>query len=270
MPIQNCPLCLRTTNVISSHLHPAAIYPLLRSSEDASPIRVGDDLVMHTDRQMQDYLLCPACEDILNKGGETWTIPKLATMTKSFPLYDILIQRPAVGHDETWTMYFTAENPEIDVERLTHFAMGIFWKASVHSWKGGEKSPMIQLGPYSDEIRLWLRGESSFPKNICLDVMLSRPERALIAITGPLESTRKGWRTFFLYVPGIVFNLQVGKTIEPEMRATCFHEDPTHPILVADAITDMVWQRLGKQFHESRKTKGYLAAKAARSLKRGA
>jgi hypothetical protein len=264
-------MCLETTNVVRSHLYPSSLYSLLRSSEgDESPIRVGDDLVMHTDRQMQDYLLCPRCEDILNKGGETWTIPKLATMKKSFPLYDILTKVPAAGHDETWTMYFAAENAEIDVEKLTHFAMGVFWKASVHSWKGAKGSPMIQLGPYSDEIRRWLRGEGSFPKNVCLDVMLSKPERALIALTGPVEATQKRWRTFFLYVPGIVFDLEVGKSIEPEMRATCFHEDPTHPILIAEAITEMVWRRLGKQFHESRKTRSYLAAKTARALKRGA
>ena len=129
-------MCLETTDVVCSHLHPSSLYSSLRSSEgDESPIRVGDDVVMHTDRQMQDYLLCPRCEDILNKGGETWTIPKLATMRKSFPLYDILTKGPEAGHDETWTMYFAAENADIDVEKLTHFAMGVFWKASVHSWK---------------------------------------------------------------------------------------------------------------------------------------
>jgi hypothetical protein len=147
-------MCLETTNVVSSHLHPSSLYQLFRSSEDASPIRVGDDVVMHTDRQMQDYLLCPRCEDILNKGGETWTIPKLATVEHNFPLYDILTKCPPAGQDKTWALHFTAENPEIDVEKLTHFALGIFWKASVHPWKGTEKSPMIQPWP--------LLGQNSF------------------------------------------------------------------------------------------------------------
>lgn len=230
---------------------------------------MGNDVVMHTDRQLQDYLLCPRCEDILNKGGETWTIPKLATVRHNFPLYDSLTKCPPAGGDKGGALYSTANNPEIDVERLTHFAMGIFWKASVHPWKDREKSPMIQLGPYSDGIRLWLRGELAFPKNVCLGVMLSRPERSLIALSGPVETYQKGWRAFLLYVPGAAFTLYVGKLIDPLMRETCFHEGPLHLIVVSDEVTDLVWQKLGAQYHESRKTKRYLAAKAARSLKRG-
>jgi len=233
-------------------------------------MRVGDKVVSQTDRQTQAPLLCLPCEDILNKRGEGWTIPKLATIEHTFPLYDMVLKRPAAGHDETWSMYFVAENPEIDVEKLTHFALGIFWKGSVHSWKGGDRDPMIQLGPYSDAIRLWLRGEGSFPKHVCLNVILSRPERALIGIVGPVENVQRDWRTFFIHVPGIAFTIHVGKRLDSDMRATCFHENPDHPIIISDGITDRVWQRLGQQFHESRKTRGYLAAKAERSLKRGA
>jgi hypothetical protein len=77
---------------------------------------------------------------------EMWVNPKLATIQKSFPLYDIVMRGPAAHADEKGGLYFAELNPEIDVEKLTHFAMGIFWKASVHSWKGKERSPLIELG----------------------------------------------------------------------------------------------------------------------------
>src|SRR6266851_9837748 len=267
MPIQKCPMCLETKNVVSSHLHPAALYGYCRNADDESPMRVGDGVVIQTDRQLQDYLLCLECEDILNKGGETWVNPKLATIQKSFPLYDIVMKGPAAHADEKGGLYFAALNPEIDVEKLTHFAMGIFWKASVHSWKGNEKSPLIQLGLYRENIRTWLRGESAFPKYVCLTVMVARPENALIVLTGPTERPPGRWHSFSLSVPGVMFTLEVGKQIDLEMRMTCFHENPMHPIFISDDVMGVAWNKLGEHYRESRKTKGYLAAKAKRSLK---
>lgn len=60
--------------------------------------------------------------------------------------------------------------------------MGIFWKASIHSWRGRTQTPMIDLGAYSDAIRLWLRGECTFPKHVSLWVTLSRPQRAQTSV----------------------------------------------------------------------------------------
>jgi hypothetical protein len=267
MPIQKCPMCLETKNVVSSHLYPAALYAYCRAADDSGPVRVGDGFIMHTDRQMQHPLLCVECEQILNKGGEMWVNPKLATVKQGFPLYDILMKGSAAFQDEAGGIYFAAENPHIDIDKLAHFSMGIFWKAAVHSWKAKERKPMIALGPYADTIRIWLRAESPFPKNVALSVMLARPNRAVVAFTGPVERRTKGWRTFWLYVPGVSFTLSVGRLIESEMRETCVHESATHPIFVSDDVMGVVWKRLREQYQESRRTKGYLEAKARRSLK---
>ncbi|PYT55261.1 MAG: hypothetical protein DMG43_03790 [Acidobacteria bacterium] len=249
-------MCLETKSVVSSHLYPAALYAYCRSAEDESPMRVGDDVVMLSDRQLQDYLLCAECEDILNKRGEMWVNPKLATVKDGFPLYEILIKGPAAHEDEDGGLYFASLNPELEVEKLTHFAMGIFWKAAVHSWKGKKRSPMIELGPYGDAIRLWLRGEGTFPKNVCLTVMLSRADRTLVVLGGPAPQSTKRWQSYFLHVPGVVFTLHVGKLIDLEMRVSCFHENPTHPIFVSDQVMGALWKRMGDQYRESRKTKG--------------
>jgi hypothetical protein len=69
MPIQMCPLCLETKNVVSNHLIPANAYEYLRS-RGGHPISLTTEVVMATDRQLQAYLLCLECEDRLNKGGE--------------------------------------------------------------------------------------------------------------------------------------------------------------------------------------------------------
>lgn len=114
-------------------------------------MRVANDAVMLTDHQVQDYLLCLDCEDILNKGGETWVNPKLATIKASFPLYDLLMKVAPAFQDEKGGVYWAAQNPDIDVEKLTHFAMGIFWKGAVHAWRIGREKIRIDLGPYAKE-----------------------------------------------------------------------------------------------------------------------
>jgi hypothetical protein len=64
-----------------------------------------------------------------------------------------------------------------------------------------------------------------------------------------------------------MFTLNVGRQIELEMRMTCFHENPMHPVFVSDDVMEVVWNKLGEHYRESRKTKSYLAARAKRSVK---
>jgi hypothetical protein len=56
MPVQKCPLCLQVKNVVSSHLWPAAVYDYCRSVDGESPVRVGDGVVLQTDRRQVNYL----------------------------------------------------------------------------------------------------------------------------------------------------------------------------------------------------------------------
>jgi hypothetical protein len=142
--------------------------------------------------------------------------------------------------------------------------MGIFWKAAVHSWSGRKREPLIELGPYSHTIRTWLRGEADFPRGICLTITVSRPESALITLNAPVESKFRPWRTFLLHVPGVLFSLSVGKRIEMEMKMTCLHQNPAHPIFVSDQIIEKFKGHLGKHYRESRKTARYLNARAKR------
>ena len=135
MPIGKCKMCLHEKMLVRSHLMPAALYDYCRKGEHR-PIKVGMGFVVPTDRQTQDYLLCEDCEDVLNSGGERWILDKLATWERTFPLYDVLTKVPPLFDEDGMVVYLAGQNPEIAVEKLTHFALGLFWKASVHSWMG--------------------------------------------------------------------------------------------------------------------------------------
>jgi len=66
--------------------------------------------------------------------------------------------------------YAAVRNPEIKPDKLIHFALGMFWKASVHSWKGGVREPLIDVGPYRETVRKFVRGEIPFPERMALTI----------------------------------------------------------------------------------------------------
>jgi len=270
MPIGICPGCRLEKTLVRSHLIPQAIYAYFRGIDGSSPVRVGDDVVMHTDRQIQDYLLCESCEDMINKGGENWVNPKLATIEKTFPLYDLVMGSYPAYEDQHGGIYYTFTNPNLDVERLTHFALGVFWKAAVHSWSGSKKEPMINLGEYVDVIRTWLRSESDFPDDVTLAVTVAKPETALVVLQQPVKIPGVRWRRYHFYVPGVMFSLNVGREVEGQMREICFHQVVEHPIFVSDDVMAVFNARLGKDYIESRKTASYLRQKARRQKDRAA
>ncbi len=182
--IQQCPMCLEVKPVVKSHLMPAALYNYCRS-ETGSPTLVIDGVAMVTDRHLQAYLLCNDCEDVLNKGGESWALDKFARIERTFPFYELLKKGPAAFEDDRGALFYTSLNPHIPVGKLTHFAMGIFWKAAVHSWSGSTKEPMIALGPYAESIRVWLLGESAFPRHVYLSVNAAPSAKAQIVFHQP-------------------------------------------------------------------------------------
>jgi hypothetical protein len=256
-----CKLCLQEKQLVSSHLMPRALYQYCYKDEHR-PIKYGDGFLLPTDRQTQDYLLCENCEDILNKGGESWIADKLATWERRFPLYDTLTKFPPDFNEDGMVVYFAVKNPEIKIDQLAHFALGLFWKASVHPWKAGRIEPRIELGPYSEEIRKWLRGEGAFPKNVYLIAVVERPARAQIALNDPYESGNDGWRSFFTHVPGLLFMLAVGKTVDEGTRVLCMQNSPGNPINLSEGLTDKYEQLMAETVQQARKTNAYLKAKA--------
>ena len=267
MPIGKCRMCLHEKTLVRSHLMPAALYDYCRKGEHR-PIKVGGGVVIPTDRQTQDYLLCGDCEEVLNTGGERWILGKLATWERSFPLFDILKKTPPLLDEDGMIVYLAAQNPQIEVEKIVHFALGLFWKASVHSWRGDTSDPQIDLGPYSVEIREWLRGERPFPKYVFPIVVIEKPQRAQITMSVPYEGVRQGWRTHFVHVPGILFMVACGKSVDDSVRALSI-TNAGNPINVSDAITADLEKLMAGIVRKSRKTQAYLRAKTKADTERG-
>lgn len=182
-----CRLCLKNKQLVSSHLIPQAMYDYCRA-RDSEAVIMTSKIVMQTSRQVQYPLLCHECEDVLNKGGENWLLPLLATLDKMFPLLDIIEERNPDRVDGDLRIYAASRNPSIAIDKLIHFAMGVFWKASIHSWEGGSKTPRIELGPYRERVRTFLRRETAFPQNMGLVLGVSPRETALVSFSLPYRN----------------------------------------------------------------------------------
>ena len=261
-----CKMCLRSKDLVVSHLIPSALYEYLRMP-DFKPVRVGNGVVMTSDRQAQHPLLCFECEDVLNQGGELWMNSKLCTMERKFPLYSLLVQLPNILADEDAALYYVPDSSIINFEKITHFGMGVFWKAAVHSWKGNEIDPLIDLGPYAHPIRQWLLGETNFPKDVQLWVSVSRPEHAQITLNSPIRACRRDWTTYLWHALGLMYQMNVGAGMDLPTRTSCFYRNPDHPIMVSTELTKDWEARLASHYNESRKTRSFLEATEKRFAK---
>lgn len=259
MPIQQCPMCKESKEVVSSHLMPAALYDYCRPP-GGNPVSFSTELVIESSRQMQHPLLCRDCEDILNKGGEGWILPLFAQRDGPFPFHALLTKLPPAVVDGDAQLYAAARNPEIDTAKLMHFAMGIFWKAAVHSWRDGETGPLIDLATYVEPVRRYLRSEDQFPAEMLLIIGVLPTPVKHIAFTVPYQGSSLEWRNFLFYVLGIEFTLLVGNALPQEQFVASFTGNPERPILlvnfepmVQDIAVDVM-----KRAHKAKNVEKYL------------
>jgi len=249
-------MCGQSKFLANSHFMPAFLYPYCRTG-DLRPVKFFDGTLLPTDRQTQAPLLCEDCEHVLSDGGEAWIANKLATWERTFPLSDLLTSCRQDIQEEGLTVYFTNKNPEVRADKLLHFGMGMFWKAGVHSWRRNSTEPWIELGPYADMIRAWLRGEATFPDHVYLTANVFRPERAQIALIDPYEAKRKTWRSFFFHVPGLLFMLCIGKTVDPSLKWLSIH-NPEKPICISDDLAEHFINQTAIEVRSSRLTEAYM------------
>jgi hypothetical protein len=251
-----CKLCMERKPLVSSHLIPGAVYDLC-SNDRGEHIFINSKVAMYSSREVQDYLLCYECDNSLNKNGETWMLPKLAKTDGTFPLLDIVEKVPAnaVLADGA-AAYIATENPGLSLAAIVHFALGIFWKASIHSWKEKKTEPMIDLGLYGSRIAQFLKGKANFPEHMALLMSLARRDKA--NVNGGSQPARGRCKTAHNYsfcVPGVQFSLYVGKQISNEAKALCIQSSALHPILVDDISGHLlkILSRMGKTAHISKR-----------------
>jgi hypothetical protein len=89
---------------------------------------------------------------------------------------------------------------------------------------------------------------------------MEKPQRAQITMNDPYEGVRQGWRTHFVHVPGVLFMMALGKTVDDSVRALSI-TNAGNPINLSDALTEKVEMVMVETLRNSHQTQGFLRAK---------
>ena len=254
MGIGRCKLCQKEKELQKSHLIPRAAYGICRATEatNPNPLMVTHRFTMQTSRQTQWPLLCFDCEQLLREKGEDWVLPRLARYKGQFLLGEELEASTPLFNEPDVIAYTLEASATIRVSDLTHFAMGIFWKAAVHGWMRKAKGPWIRLGEHTEGVRKYLVGESEFPKEMALSLSVLPTAAAISSFHLPYETMpAPGYTTFHLYIGGLNYTLWVGPEIPHEAKLICLSAKP-NAVLVFDCAKEIL-KRFQEAYAEARK-----------------
>jgi hypothetical protein len=253
--IGECLLCHQPNQELQdSHFLPAGVYRVLRNegTEDGNPnpVLFSEEGAVQTSRQITDFVFCRDCEQRLNRNGEDYFL-KYCWRRNGFRLHAVLsAATPSVVAGRI-KVYAADELSEVDIQKLTYFGASMFWRDSVHQWKTKNHSTeQINLGPYEEQFRTYLMGETGFPENCMLWV--SVPETltplAPLSLTPYGGARLDGLRLYKLIVLGVGFMLYVGRAMTPEHRELCSVRGKGHPIYQTDLQEQGALNDLYKMF----------------------
>ena len=96
---------------------------------------------------------------------------------------------------------------------------------------------------------------------MALAAVLSPPDVAYIGFNNPEELMKDTYRNFMFTVPGIWFNLSVGKLVTSEALSLCIRlSHPWRPIMISKKIAAKGQERAFKVFNQARKTESFKRA----------
>jgi hypothetical protein len=246
-----CKLCQNEEDLLDCHLISAAVSKLLRARQNTNPnpLVVTADWIGQTSEQVSAYEFCRKCEDIFNERGEKWILPQLASLD-GFPLYDMLLKAKPFFQQEELSAYHACDITDFEKVKVIHFAMAIFWKASVRDWGTKGKTIYVGLGRYAEPLRQFVLGTGPFPKNMYLAVTILPPTVPLLGMLMPVRMVQKTFHRYKFYVPGLEFELKVGKQVPAEWREQCLATGPLELVSCSPAFA----YTMGKNYVDARRS----------------
>lgn len=237
-----CKLCHNESVLLESHFLPAAIYKSLlnRAERNPHPYLMSATRTIESSRQIQDHILCAECEDRFNRGGESWVLSQMAR-EKGFPLQEKLLAASPIQSIPGLTTYAAGRIKGIDVDKLEYFALSVFWRASVHTWKPpfGEKYERLELGPYRERLGLYLLG-GPFPKDVVTLISVctaSEFDRGMFPPFPGIPRPNEG-RPYSFLIPGIQFSMVLGRGMTAESRELSSHISPERRVFISPLVND--------------------------------
>jgi len=218
---------------------PKALYRLLRSTELANPnpALMSSEAILQTSRQLKTFLLCSDCEQRFHHNGEDWMLKNCYRAPDRFKLRDVLLQHSPGYHDGQISVYAARDIAQVDIAKLVYFATSVFWRAAVARWVMESKQlEPLQLGrSFTEQFRLFLMNQREFPAEAVITTeVLAFHEASLNAALFPHGGRQAEYHLYSFAIPGVRFDLFVGKLIPPEARRMCTLRSPEKLIMLTN------------------------------------
>lgn len=228
-----CRLCLENAELQDSHLLPRALYRMIgRASNREHPdtLQLTHGSQRKSSEQASRHLLCWNCEQRLNKQGEDWMLRNCYRGQGRFRLRSEVNKR-AILYPGAAEAYPASE---VEVAGLGYFALSVVWRASLCDWPcRGKTYTQLQLGPYQEEIRRWLRAGDRTPSRVGVMVILSALERPWLAMSLPFFYREGSYHCYRFHIPGVTFVATVGGSESPNVEDRISVLRSPNPILVS-------------------------------------
>lgn len=224
--VGTCGLCKQPgMQLCYSDLIPKAISRWIRLSmagqPNPNPVIITKKRAIQTNFRIAEYFLCPACEDRLNKGGETWVLKNTYRGGRDFPMREMLSHAQEIVHLSDASFLDVTQLPDFQLQKLIHFAAGIFWKAAARTWRASDHDTKLEFGPYEEKFRRYLLSEDAFPDRAALLINISgNADPVVLALYPYCGGRTSGTWQYRMALPGLVFWLHLGHLPE-RLKALC-------------------------------------------------
>jgi hypothetical protein len=212
-PIGECRLCLKQKPLHKSHLIPHALY-----AHGKRKISFATRSVSGTNpKEIKDNLLCFDCEQRFDRLGEKEVLKWLAPKSPNdFPLHDRL--RVACPCEESGALsVFNCADVGVDAAKFTYFTLSVIWRRAIHDWIGFEREviPRWNLGVFGEQLRAFLVGESGFPPDTAVFVIVCSDSYSRELWTVPAGDVVYNCLGFEFLARGVYFRALMGKHLQP-------------------------------------------------------
>ncbi len=223
-----CKLCLREDiELLESHFVPVSSTTPARGSSSSSI-----SLTRESIRRNSRLTCCAAkCEERFSVNGEDEVLKHVApkNVLKAMPLAERMRVAWARDNDPTAPRH-DARDYGIDTDKFAYFALSIVWRRTIHEWSPA--IPRWELGQFAEDMRKYLVGETPFPVNMSVLVMVCSDEASRRIWTIRTQFVEAGCLNFAFDVRGIRFRVMMGHLPTFAHQANC--RGPLRPIFLAD------------------------------------
>ncbi len=223
----NCRLChTPDVELQESHIIPKWASKRLRardSSSNPNPVVITDGQAVQISKQITENMLCVRCEQKMGRAEKY--VAKLAYGADGEPVPLNMLGISTTPADSSIGLgYVSIES--LNTEKIVYFASSVVWRAYVAQRRDTGKPRQGQR--YQEELRSYLYGSASFPKNARLIMaILFQPANAPTPrhniVSFPATLRDGGYHRHAFIICGLYFQLFIGSLRPRYLDSICLH-----------------------------------------------